>query len=264
VVGTVPAGWATDKYTKDSRGRSIPGAKKLLLALGQALSGLFYFGYASWWMPADSSSPQSRAVLIFILQLFLGFVNPLFMVPALPDMHECHNGQPSEDTTNLISAVYTTMMNLGGVIGPILANAFIPTIGFRNMIAGIGAFFMATSCVVLLYVRTLPRGGSGGGGGAAAAGGGGGHDGGGDGDSGGSSMYSVLSNGDDDDEEEDEGEEGEEGSDAASCRGGGAGTGAGAGSGSRHGHSAERVGLLSVAKAREAKMQAAADAAYDL
>ena len=248
VVGTVPAGWVTDKYTKDSRGRSIPGAKKLLLALGQALSGLFYFGYASWWMPPDSSSRQSRAVLIFILQLFLGFVNPLFMVPALPDMHECHNGQPSEDTTNLISAVYTTMMNLGGVVGPILANVFIPAIGFRNMIAAIGAFFMATSCVVVLYVRTLPRVGSGGGGGAAAAGGGGGllHDGVGDGDSVGSSMYSVLSNGDDDDEEEDE--EGEEGSDAAS----GKGLGTGAGSGSRHGHSAERVGLLSVAKAREA------------
>lgn len=154
VIGTVPAGWATDKFSKDAEGNTVPGAKKRLLALGQGLSGVLYLGYGQW-MPSDTSL-FARATVIFILQLLLGLVNPLFMVPALPDMHESHGGHPSEDTTNLVSAIYTTMMNIGGVIGPAVANVAIPSLGFRNMVALVGAFFVVTSCAVLLHARMLP------------------------------------------------------------------------------------------------------------
>ena len=217
VVGTVPAGWATDRFTKDIQGNTVPGAKKRLLALGQGLSGVLYLGYGTWWMPSDSSN-VAKATVLFILQVLLGLANPLFMVPALPDMHECHGGQPSEDTTNLISAIYTTMMNVGGVVGPAVANIAIPSLGFRNMVAAIGAVFVATSCAVLLHVRMLPT--------AVAIM----HD-----ERPGSqcserSMYSMLTN-----DEEDEAE----------------------GPGARELNVEERVGLLSVAKAREkAKRQA--------
>lgn len=216
MIGTVPAGWATDKFTKNIDGSVIPGAKKRLLALGQGLSGAFYLGYGSWWMPSDSSH-VARATVLFVLQLLLGLANPLFMVPALPDMHECHGGRPSEDTTNLISAIYTTMMNIGGVVGPAVANAAIPTLGFRNMVAAVGAFFMLSSLAVLLYVRQQPTGADT----SDVA------------DNAERSMYSVLTN-DDEDEVK------------------GAGT-----------SDAERVGLLSVAKARDKARREAIHRAAD-
>jgi hypothetical protein len=187
VIGTVPAGWATDKFTKDSDGEVVPGAKKRLLALGQGLSGALYLGYGNWWLPSDSSL-VARATVLFVLQVLLGLANPLFMVPALPDMHECHSGQPSEDTTNLISAIYTTMMNIGGVVGPAVANVAIPALGFRNMIAMIGAFFMVSSLAVLVHVRTLPPAGANAVDGSVA-------------DNAARSMYSALTNDDEDDAE---------------------------------------------------------------
>jgi hypothetical protein len=103
------------------------------------------------------------------------------------------------------------MMNIGGVVGPAVANVAIPALGFRNMIATIGALFMLTSLAVLLHVRTLSPAGAN----ITIS----------DGpvtDNAERSMYSVLTN-DDEDEV------------------GNAGTS----------DDAERVGLLSVAKARD-------------
>ena len=147
MLGTVPAGYATDRWSQ-------PGRKKLLLAIGQCVSGVLYVGFGSWWLEGASSTVQKW--VIGVLLTLLGFANPLFMVPALPDMHECHDGQACEDTTNLISALYTTMMNLGGVVGPAIATVGIGQLGFRDTIAVFGVAMVALSVGVALFVLRAP------------------------------------------------------------------------------------------------------------
>jgi MFS family permease len=76
LVGTIPAGWATDKTRR----------KKLVVALGLVFSGAVYLLFSPRWTESDGGS---HVTLIGVLMVVGGVACPLVMVPVLPDMHEC-------------------------------------------------------------------------------------------------------------------------------------------------------------------------------
>jgi predicted MFS family arabinose efflux permease len=89
----------------------------------------------------------------------MGLGCPLLMVPVLPDMHACRrparvemSEQQAQDATNLISSLYTTMMNLGGVVGPWLGAVGIESVGFSTTVGLLGLGHVAIGLLLSLWL----------------------------------------------------------------------------------------------------------------
>ena len=145
MLATVPAGAVVDKVS----------CKKKVLCAGGVATGIVYLFWGKWWL--SGASKAARVAAVASLQAVSGVVNPFFVVPALPDMHDSHAGTQDEDTTNLISALYTTAVNLGCVLGPALATWGYRTIGFQDTIAAFGALLISASALVYLSCGRSPK-----------------------------------------------------------------------------------------------------------
>ena len=101
----------------------------------------------------DGAPPPFITIGIFCV--LMGLVCPMLMVPVLPDMHSCRrpaagdSAEELEDATNLISGLYTTMMNLGGVIGPAVGAVGIDKVGFVATIGMLGLGSLGLGALLL-------------------------------------------------------------------------------------------------------------------
>eukprot|EP01048_Picozoa_sp_COSAG05_P011226 COSAG05_NODE_1044_length_6057_cov_9.395267_5_plen_485_part_00 len=176
--GSLGFGWATDMVQE----------KKLLIAVGLWATGAMYVLFWPGWYRLVAASHDVEVATIGILCGVLGLSFPAVMVPCLPDMHHCRQALPSpptptpdsissdgdgdeaalreheehcllleEDATNLISALYTTMMNLGGALGPFIGAATIKRVGFPVTVALFGGAHILLGCLLTAGVLLRRR-----------------------------------------------------------------------------------------------------------
>ena len=182
--GSLGFGWITDKVED----------KKLLIAGGLWATGLAYGMFYRYRLSTASQSTE-EVMVIGVVCALLGLSFPAVMVPCLPDMHHCAQRSPwrsppppavgaichgvegdtiwqaprqkqrqrqlqlvaeEEDATNLISALYTTMMNLGGALGPGIGAMGIQRVGFPVTVALFGLAHLVLGLLLAVGV-IMPR-----------------------------------------------------------------------------------------------------------
>ncbi|XP_078342289.1 MFS-type transporter SLC18B1-like isoform X2 [Oculina patagonica] len=100
----------------------------------------------------DFVLPERAVWLACVSMVILGISDSLLLVPLMPEMLQIakRNGMPEDvSTTGIMSGIYTSTMNIGAFVGPMMAGAMTEHLGF-SWATGILAFILLFQGMVMV------------------------------------------------------------------------------------------------------------------
>eukprot|EP00746_Dinoflagellata_sp_MGD_P151081 gnl/MRDRNA2_/MRDRNA2_82777_c0_seq4.p1 gnl/MRDRNA2_/MRDRNA2_82777_c0~~gnl/MRDRNA2_/MRDRNA2_82777_c0_seq4.p1 ORF type:complete len:473 (+),score=49.20 gnl/MRDRNA2_/MRDRNA2_82777_c0_seq4:166-1419(+) len=146
--------------------------KKWLLAAGLCVDGSLTLCYyqLSWLLWPMEVRLMVMMPYLICLGVFGSLVEPVILpdmlesaAPATDSITDAQQQdvqqqqqapvpqKPDEHTTNLITSMFTTSWNLGGIVGPQFAYLVVPQIGVRGTVSLLGALLIFLAVSLLLY-----------------------------------------------------------------------------------------------------------------